>query len=264
MATALPPASADVSAARLSSRGSERSWELRLRDARRSGDPGERDALIEEFMPLAQALAWRFERSNDAHDDLVQVACVGLVAAVDRFDPERGTKFASFAVPTILGELRRHLRDGTWRLHVPRKVQNLILALGPVSDALSAELQRSPTVAELATFMRVSPEEIIDARQAAGSQWNRSLDEPAHPDGGDALAETLGGEDRGLDRAEHAVVLEGWLPALPQREREILRLRFEEDLTHREIAERLGISQMHESRLLRRSLERLHVIAGRR
>ena len=215
-------------------------------------------------MPLAHALAWRFRRSNDAHDDLVQVACVGLVRAVDRFDPERGLKFSSFAVPTILGELRRHLRDGTWRLHVPRKVQDLILALGPVTDALSAELQRSPTIAELATCMVVSAEEIVEARQAADSQWDRSLDEPAHRDGGVALAETLGGEDRGLTRAEHAVVLEGWLAALPQREREILRLRFEEDLTHREIAERLGISQMHESRLLRRSLERLHVLAGRR
>ena len=254
-----------MSATQVSSRpdGSPRSWEARLLDARRSGDPGERAALIEECVPLAQAFAWRFRRSSEARDDLVQVACVGLVKAVDRFDPERGVKFSSYAVPTILGELRRHLRDKTWRLRVPRKLQNLILALGPVTEALSAELQRSPTVAELATRMLVSPEEILDAREAADSQWRHSLDQPAHEDGSETLATTLGGEDRELTRAEHAVVLDGWLAELPQREREILRLRFEEDLTQCEIAQRMGVSQMHVSRLLRRSLETLGVMAGR-
>jgi RNA polymerase sigma-B factor len=254
-----------VSSTQVSSRlaGSPRSWEARLLDARRTRDPAERAALIEEFMPLAQALAWRFHRSNDAHADLVQVACVGLVKAVDRFDPERGVKFSSFAVPTILGELQRHLRDRTWRLHMPRKLQNLILALGPVTEALSAELQRAPTVAELATCMLVGPDQILDARQAADSQWKHSLDQPAHEGGSEPLAETLGGDDRELTRAEHAVVLEGWLAELPQREREILRLRFEQDLTQHEIAQRIGISQMHVSRLLRRSLEALGVMAGR-
>jgi RNA polymerase sigma-B factor len=230
------------------------SWEARLVDARRSGDPFERAALIEEFMQLAQALAWRFHRSNDAHEDLVQVACLGLVKAVDRFDPERGARFSSFAVPTIEGELRRYLRDRTWRLHIPRRLQELILALGPVTEALSSELQRSPTVGELAKRMRVSPEEILDARQAAKSQFDHSLDAPAHEGSRESLAESLGAEDWELARADRGIVLAGWLAELPDREREILRLRFEEDLTQSEIAGQFGISQMHVSRLLRRSI----------
>jgi RNA polymerase sigma-B factor len=248
----------------LGTRASQRSWEERLADARLSGDLSERAALIEEFLPLASRLAWRYRRSNDAHEDLVQVAYIGLVKAVDRFDPERGTRFSSFAVPTILGELRRHLRDRTWQLRVPRTLQNLILALGPVTEALSAELQRSPTVAELATCMLVSPEDILEAKHAADSQWQRSLDEPAYKERDDPLVETLGGEDQELARAEHGLVLNGWLAELPQRQREILRLRFEEDLTQREIGERLEISQMHVSRLLGRSLERLNGMAGPR
>jgi RNA polymerase sigma-B factor len=235
----------------------QRGWEARLVDARRSGDPSERAALIEEFMPLASRLAWRFRRSHDARDDLVQVAYVGLVKAVDRFDPEHGARFPSFAVPTILGELRRHLRDRTWRLHVPRRLQNLVIALGPVTESLSDQLQRAPTVAELAKSLHVSLEDVLEAREASDCQFTRSLDEPAQRDGSVSLAETVGGDDRELALAESGVVLDGWLAELPRRQREILRLRFEEDLTQREIAERSGISQMHVSRLLRRSLEDL-------
>jgi RNA polymerase sigma-B factor len=225
------------------------------------GIPRERAALIEELMPLATSLAWRFRSSRASHDDLVQVACLGLVKAFDRFDPERGLRFSSFAVPTIQGELRRYLRDRTWRLHVPRALQDLIVALGPVTEALSGELQRSPTVDELAERMRVGPEAILDARQAGYSQFGCSLDEPAHQDGDESLAESIGGEDRELARAERGVMLKAWLAELPEREREILRARFEEDLTQQEIADRLGISQMHVSRLLRRSLEGLRVMA---
>ena len=244
--------------------GSKRGWEARLVDARRSGDPGERAALIEEFMPLANRLAWRYRRSKDAQEDLVQVAYMGLVKAVDRFDPERGARFSSFAVPTVLGELRRYLRDKTWRLHVPHALQTLIVAIKPATEALSSELQRAPTVAELAKHMLVGPEEILDAKQAAHAQFGRSLDEPAFSDSDGPLVETLGGEDQQLTGADHALALNGWLAELPQRQREILRLRFEEDLTQREIADRMGISQMHVSRLLRAALERLHVMAGPR
>ena len=212
-------------------------------------------------MPLARSLARRFRTSRDSHDDLVQVACVGLVKAVDRFDPERGLRFASFAVPTITGELRRHLRDRTWRLHIPRSLLDVIVALAPVTEALSAELQRSPTVDELARRMGVSPETILDARQAGAAQYDHSLDAPARRDGRESLAETLGGEDPGLARIERVVVLEGWLAELGERDRGILRLRFEEELTQCEIAERFGISQMHVSRLLRRSLEHLRAMA---
>ena len=216
-----------------------------------------RAALIEEFVPLARSLAWRFRTSRAPQEDLVQVACVGLVKAVDRFDPERGAKFISFAVPTIQGELRRYLRDRTWRLHVPRRIQELVVALGPVTEALSGELQRSPTVVELADRIGVNPEAILDARHAAASQLDRSLDVPARKGSRESLGETLGREDRDMARADRGIVLERWLGELPHRDREILRLRFEEDLTVREIAERFGISQMHVSRLLRRSIARL-------
>ena len=236
-------------------------WEARLVDARQRGDPALRAALIEEFMPLAGTLARRFYRSNDAQEDLAQVAYVGLVKAVDRFDPERGARFPSFAVPTILGELRLHLRDRTWRVHVPRRLQELILALGPVTEALSAQFQRAPTVAELATALLVSPEEVLNAWEASNSQFGRSFDEPAHRGGRHSLAETLGSEDRALATTDQAVVLNGWLARLPVRQREVVRLRFVEDLTQCEIAGRTGISQMHVSRLLRRSIEDLRAMS---
>jgi RNA polymerase sigma-B factor len=213
-------------------------------------------------MPLAKSLARSFRTSQDSREDLVQVACVGLVKAFDRFDPERGLMFTTFAVPTIMGELRRHLRDRTWRLHVPRDVQELSVALGPVAEALSGELRRSPTDDELARRLRVSPAAVRGARQAADTWLGHSLDEPAHADARESLAETLGGEDRELARMERVVVLESWLAALPRRQREIVRLRFQEDLTQREIGERLGISQMQVSRLMRRSLDHLQATAA--
>jgi RNA polymerase sigma-B factor len=238
------------------------SRELQVAHARRSGDPSERAAVIEEFMPLAISLARGFRTNRDSRDDLVQVACVGLVKAFDRFDPERGLMFSTFAVPTILGELRRHLRDRTWRLHVPRAVRELSVALDGVAEALAGELGRSPTVDELATRMRVSPETLLEARHAAACQFGHSLDEPAYADARESLADTLGGEDRELARTERVVVLDSWLAALPERQREVLRLRFEEDLTQREIAELLGMSQVQVSRLLRRSLEHLQAMAA--
>ena len=245
----------------LSNGARRESPERRLAGAKLSGDPRERAALIEELVPLARSVAWRFRTSKVPLDDLVQVACLGLVKAVDRFDPERGLRFSSFAVPTIQGELRRYLRDRTWRLHVPCALQELTVALGPVTDAMSGELQRSPTVAELAKRMGVSPEAILDARQAGYSQFGHSLDAPAHEDGRESLVETIGEEDRQLAGADRRTTLKAWLAELPEREREILRERFEEDLTQREIAARCGISQMHVSRLLRKSLERLRARA---
>ena len=219
-------------------------------------------ALIEEFMPLARSLARGFGTNRDSRDDLVQVACVGLVKAFDRFDPERGLRFSSFAVPTILGELRRHLRDRTWRLHVPRELQELSVALGPVAESLSGELGRPPTVDELAGRLRVTPAAIWQARQAAHTQADHSLDEPAHADARESLANTLGGEDRELARTERVIVLESWLAALPELQREILRLRFREDLTQREVGQRLGISQTQVSRLIRMSLAHLQAMAA--
>jgi len=245
-----------------SGRCQRRNRELRVAHARRSGNPTERASVIEEFVPLAISLAQGFRTNKDSRDDLVQVACVGLVKAFDRFDPERGLMFSTFAVPTILGELRRHVRDRTWRLHVPRDVRELSVALVRVVEELSGELGRSPTVDELARRVGVSPEAILEARQAAETQLACSLDEPAYAGTDESLADTLGGEDRELARAERVVVLERWMAALPARQREVLRLRFEEDLTQREIGERLKLSQVHVSRLVRTSLEHLRAMTA--
>jgi RNA polymerase sigma-B factor len=246
-----------------SGRCQRRNRELRVAHARRSGNPTERASVIEEFVPLAISLAQGFRTNKDSRDDLVQVACVGLVKAFDRFDPERGLMFSTFAVPTILGELRRHVRDRTWRLHVPRDVRELSVALVRVVEELSGELGRSPTIDELARRVGVSPEAILEARQAAETQLACSLDEPAYAGADESLADALGGEDRELARAERVVVLERWMATLPERERAIVRLRFEEDLTQREVGERMGISQMQVSRLMRRSLAHLQAMAAR-
>jgi RNA polymerase sigma-B factor len=238
------------------------SRELRVTHARRSGDPSERAALIEELMPLARSLARGFRTTRDSHDDLVQSRALAWSRRSIGLIPSAEQMFSSFAVPTIMGALRRHLRDRTWRVHVPRDVRELSVALGPVAEALSRELRRSPTDDELASRLRVSPEAISEARQAADAQLGRSLDEPAHAGARASLAETLGGEDRELARTERVLVLESWLATLPECQREVLRLRFEEDLTQREVGERLGISQVQVARLIRRSLAHLQAMAA--
>ena len=244
-----------------SGRHQRHSRELRVAYARRSPNPSEGAALIEEYLPLARSLARGFRTNRDSHDDLVQVACVGLVKGFDRFDPERGLLFSTFEVPTILGELRRHVRGRTWRVHLPSGVPELSVALGPVAEAPAGELGRSPTVDELAGRMRVNSEAIWEARQAADT--HHSLDEPADADAREPLSETPGGEDRELCRAERVAVLQTWLAELPERQREILRLRFDEDPTQREIGERLGISQVQVLRLVHRSLRHLQAMAAR-
>ena len=234
--------------------------ELRLLERyHREGDQSARDELVERFLPLARQLARRYERPGEQLEDLVQVASVGLVKAIDRFDPDLGTAFSSFAVPTILGELKRYFRDSGWAVHVPRGMQERVIELSRAITRLSRELGRSPSAAELADATGASPEEVLEAMEAAVAYDSVSLEAPRPADeaSGEGYLDRLGAEDEGYELVEYAATLGPELQALPPRDRLVLHLRFAEDLTQSQIAERIGVSQMHVSRLIRRALERL-------
>ena len=187
------------------------------------------------------------------------MASLGLVKAVDRFDPGRAVAFSSFAVPTILGELKRHFRDKGWSVRVPRDLQELALRLDRAQQDAARDLGRAPTSAELAQRLGVSEEEVLEAREAAHAYRAVSLDRPRGEDdeAGPAVADAMGGDDPGFGRAEDAATVDQLLQVLAPREREVLRLRFSEDLTQQEIGERIGVSQMHVSRLIRQAIARL-------
>jgi RNA polymerase sigma-B factor len=230
-----------------------------------TGDAAARDELVRRFMPLAGQLARRYSNNREPLDDLMQVASLGLIKAVDRYSLDRGAAFSSFAVPTILGELKRHFRDVGWAVHVPRALQELTLRVRAEVDDQSRRLGRSPTPAELSKALGEPVESIIEALESATAHHAVSLDAPlrsSDPDDGDAAwHERLGMEEDGYERAEWRGALERGVRALPARDRAILVLRFDEELTQAEIAERIGVSQMHVSRLLRRALERLRAVA---
>ena len=220
-----------------------------------------RDKLITAHMGLAEYLARRFTNRGEPLDDLVQVAALGLLKAVDRFDPERGLEFSTYATPTIVGELKRHFRDKGWAVRVPRRVQELHLRLAGVVSLLSQELGRSPTIGEIAQAAAVSEEEVLEAIEAGHAYRFTSLDAPSGNDDDVSLSAELGADDQGLIDSEHRVTLSPLIAQFPPRERTILHLRFFEGLTQSEIAARLGISQMHVSRLLARSLAHLRTQA---
>ena len=231
-----------------------------LWDRSRAGDPLARERLIELHMPLARSLAAQYRHAREPLEDLCQVANLGLVKAVDRFDPARGIAFTSYAVPTILGELKRHFRDRTWTIHVSRGTQEAIARVEKASEGMRQQLGRYPSVNEVANATGMSVEEVTEARVAAGASRLASLDAPVttRDDAGDTgFADTLGRDDDGLDRVENALWLEQLSGTLTERQREVLRLRFVEDLVQREIAERVGLSQMHVSRILRDTLAQL-------
>jgi RNA polymerase sigma-B factor len=228
----------------------------------RDGDRAAHEALVERFLPLARQLARRYERGNEPLDDLIQVASLGLLKAIDRFDPDRPTAFSSFAVPTILGELKRHFRDKGWSMRVPRDLQELAVRMERVVDDLVSELGRAPTPDEIARRMGVRTEQVLEAREAAGAYRAVSLDRPRDDaEAGDELVDLIGGEDPGYRLADASATVEDLMSVLSEREREILRLRFAEDLTQSEIGARLGISQMHVSRLIRHAVARLRQAA---
>ncbi len=221
-----------------------------------------RGELVTAHLGLAEYLARRFNNRGEPLDDLVQVASVGLLKAVDRFDPVRGVEFSTYATHTIVGELKRHFRDKGWAVRAPRRMQELYLRLGKIIANLSQEIGRSPTIAELATEAQVSEEEVLEALEAGQAYRFASLDAPSPGDDeGDAMSSRLGVEDNQMEGAEHRATLSPLLSTLPARERRILQLRFFDGLTQSEIATQLGISQMHVSRLLARSLAQLRQAA---
>jgi RNA polymerase sigma-B factor len=217
-----------------------------------------RDELVEMHVPLVEYLARRFRNRGEPLDDLVQVATIGLIKSVDRFDLERGVEFSTYATPTIVGEIKRHFRDKGWAIRVPRRLQELKLSLTKATSELSQSLGRSPTVAELAGHLGMSEEEVLEGLESANAYSAVSLDAP---DGGDedapAVADTLGIQDEGLEGVEYRESLKPLLERLPPREKKILLLRFFGNMTQSQIAGELGISQMHVSRLLARTLAQL-------
>ena len=220
-------------------------------------NPEDRQWLIERYLPLARHVASRYRGGSEPIEDLEQVASLALVKAIDRFDPQHGASFSSYAVPTISGELRRHFRDHTWALRVPRDLQELAVKVGKAEGRL--QLGRAPTATELADHLDVTVEELLEARDAAGANRMSSLDAPVSSDEeeGASLADILGTDDDRLEHVERTLTVDSALETLDARAREILRLRFQEELTQAAIGERVGLSQMHVSRLIRQALEQL-------
>jgi len=219
------------------------------------GDRAARDEVAARMLPLARSLARRYANKGEPLDDLEQVACVGLIKAIDRFDLSRDVRFATYAVPTIAGELKRHFRDRGWMMRVPREVQELSGKIGIVRERLVHDLARSPTVAELARATATDEDRVMEALAAAEAYRTLSLDQPFQD--GTGPLEAIGDDDLGFERAEARAMLADGLHELAPREREIVRLRYFEGLTQREIAEHIGISQMHVSRLIRRTVQQL-------
>jgi RNA polymerase sigma-B factor len=228
----------------------------------RTRSPAVRAALVERFLPLARHLAWRYHSAEDI-EDLEQIAAIGLLKAIDRFDPGRGLAFSSFAFPTVTGELKRHLRDKGWSVRVPRGVQELSARLEKLSRELSARLGRSATVGELAQAAGCSAEDVLEARQAVTARRAVSLDQPPHEDDDPGtLGDRIAVEDPGFAGTEDAIFLEDLMRVLPPRERTVVVLRFRDDLLQSQIAELIGVSQMQVSRILRNAIDCLQETAA--
>ena len=222
-------------------------------------DPAIREELVRRYLPFAKNLALRYRGASESFDDLLQVASLGLVNAIDRFDPDRGAPFTAFASPTILGELKRHFRDRVWTVRVPRGLHDRMAEVDKAISELTVKLQRSPSVGEIAEKLELDPTDVLEVLEANHNRRPLSLDRPVGGDDSEEspAAEWVGDEDAGYELVEDKLALEGALPHLDERERLVLQLRFVEDLTQSQIAERIGHSQMHVSRILRRTLERI-------
>ena len=246
--------------------GAERTREDReLFERYAAGDAAARELLIERFLPLARQLARRYQRAGEPLDDLMQVASMGLIKAIDRFDADREIAFSSYAVPTILGEIKRHFRDRTWAVRVPRDLQELTLRVDKAVGELSEELRRQPSVTEIGEAVGADEEQVLEALQAGGAYRAVSFDAPRGTTGEDevtTLADSVGIDEGGFDRAEERATLEHLLTTVSDRERDVLRMRFEEDMTQAEIGAIIGVSQMQVSRIIRQALTRLRAAAG--
>lgn len=225
----------------------------------RDRDPAIREELVRRNLPFAKRLALRYRGASESFDDLLQVANLGLVNAVDRFDPERGIPFTAFASPTILGELKRHFRDRVWTVRVPRGLHDRMAEVEKAITELTKELQRSPSVGEIAGRLDLQQTDVLEVLEANHNRRPLSLDRPAGGEDADEApaAEWIGSEDAGFELVEGRIALDAALPYLDERERLVLRLRFADDMTQSQIAERIGHSQMHVSRILRRALARI-------
>jgi RNA polymerase sigma-B factor len=227
------------------------------------GDEGAREALVRRFTPLTRSLARRYNRSSEPFEDLVQVATLGLLKAIDRYDPQRGFSFQSFAVPTVLGEMRRYFRDSGWALHVPRGSQERALKLRTVHEQLMDERGHAPTVKELAEYLGCEAEQVLDSLQVLNAYDTVSLDapRPGATDEDTTFAESIGDDDSRYELVELDLTVASALRQISPRERTILRMRFVDELTQTQIAAKVGVSQMQVSRLLRRSLDQLRELA---
>jgi len=236
-----------------SDRGRERDREL-LRRYHEGGDTTARDALIERHLPLVRSLARRYAGRGEALEDIEQVGAIGLIKAIDRFELEREVSLATYATPNVVGEIKRHFRDKGWAIRVPRALQELNASMSGAIERLTVKLSRSPSIAEIAKELETTPEQVLEALEVGSAYSTVSLSGgPAGEEELDPL-ETIGEEDEGFRRSEDRAALAPALLRLPPREREILRMRFEEGLPQTQIAQRVGLSQMHVSRLIRKSL----------
>jgi RNA polymerase sigma-B factor len=219
--------------------------------------PAARDRAIRAWMPLAKHLAQRYHGRGEPADDLIQTATVGLIKAIDRFDPERGFDFAGFAIPTVLGEVKRHFRDRTWAVRVPRRTQEMRMAITEANNTLLSTLGRSPTVADIAAHLGRTEEEVLEGLEGSRAYSATSLSTPVAGDSETSLGDTLGGDDHEFHLTEIRMTLGTALAKLNEREQRILSLRFYGNLTQSDIAEKMGISQMHVSRLIAKALAKL-------
>jgi RNA polymerase sigma-B factor len=230
------------------------------------GDPERarlRDEVIEDHMPYARHIARRYGNSGSTTEDFEQVAFLGLVKAVDNFDPEHGTGFLGYATPMIIGEIKRYFRDGTWSVHVPRRMQEVTGAMHKASDALTAELGRAPTLPELSERLGVAVDELVEALDASEAYRTASLDRPVgHEPDGASLGELIGADDPGYELAVNREVLRGLVEELGERDRQILSMRFFDGMTQSQIGEKLGVSQMQVSRLITKILTTLRAGFG--
>ncbi len=230
-----------------------------LRRFAQTRDPVVREELARRFMPLVRRLASRYRGGREPLEDLVQVASLGLVKALDRFDPDRGVAFTTYAAPTILGELRRHFRDRGWSVHVPRDLQERIAKVEKATAELPTKLGRAPSVRELAERLSLSEEDVLEAMEAGAAHHAVSIDalQRTEDSEGVSIVDRLGETDPGFDTVEYGVAIKDVLGDLSERDRTVLHLRFVEDLTQTQIADRIGVSQMHVSRILRSTLQQL-------
>ena len=227
------------------------------------GDPSAREVLVQRHLPLVRSLARRYAGRGEALDDIEQVGAIGLIKAIDRYDLEREVALTTYATPNVVGEIKRHFRDKGWAIRVPRALQELNGKMGPTIERLTSKLGRSPSIAEIAAEFQTTPEQVLEAMEAGSAYAPASLSHgPGGEDGDLDPMETIGSTDEEFSRSEDRASLEPALDRLPQRERDILRMRFEDGLTQTQIAEKIGISQMHVSRLIRRSLDRMREQLG--